>query len=198
MKENKYKNIIEALLFVSGKPVEYKVLKNVLEISMKEIRDAIEDLNKEYEGRGSGLLVTEIAEGFQLITKPEYSFWLKKMYGNKKLLRLPPTSLETLAIIAYKQPVTKAEIENIRGVNSDGVVKNLLEKKMVCITGRKEVIGRPLLYGTTKDFLEYFGLRTLSDLPDIEELEAIFEEKQQEENNEMENIKDGVTDAFNG
>lgn len=175
MEFKKIKSIVEAMLFVSGHPVEYNVFKSVLEIPMKDTREIIEYLNKEYEDKGSSLTIIEVAEGFQMITKPEYSVWLKKMFGNRKVMRLPQTSLETLAIIAYKQPVTKSEIDEIRGVNSDGVIKNLLFKKMIKIVGRKEIIGRPLLYGTTKEFLEYFGLRSLNDLPDEQELKIMFE-----------------------
>ncbi|HOK40086.1 MAG TPA: SMC-Scp complex subunit ScpB [bacterium] len=191
MEIKKVKSIIEAMLFVSGKPVEYNIFKNVLEIPLKDVREAIEYLNKEYEDKGSSLAVIEIAEGFQLITRPEYSYWLKKMFGHKKVLRLPATSLETLAIIAYKQPITKAEIDEIRGVNSDGVIKNLLSKKMIKIVGRKEVIGRPLLYGTTKEFLEYFGLRSLNDLPDENELNILLSEKviEEEDVNEVQKIE---------
>ncbi len=129
----------------------------------------------------SALEIRHVAEGYQIATKPEYSEYVRRLYRERTALRLSPAALETLAIIAYRQPVTKAEIEETRGVDCSGVLETLLEKKLIKIVSRKEVIGRPLLYGTTQEFLKYFGLTSLSDLPPLEQfIEQNIEEEQQE------------------
>ncbi len=170
MDKKQAKNIIEAMLFVSDKPLFINEIKGVLEeFEGRQIKEIISDLNREYEETERSFTVKEIAGGFQIVTDPVLSPWLKKLYKTSGSDRLTGPSLETLAIMAYKQPVTKPEIEAIRGVNVDGVLKTLIEKNLIRIAGRKETIGRPILYGTTSEFLQYFGLNSLEELPRLEE-----------------------------
>ncbi len=170
MDRRQAKNIIEAMLFVSDKPLFIQEIKGVLEeFDTRQIKDVIAELTKEYEETQRAFTVKEIAGGFQIVTDPMLAPWLKKLYKTSGADRLTGPSLETLAIVAYKQPVTKPEIEAIRGVNVDGVLKTLIEKILVRIAGRKETIGRPILYGTTQEFLQYFVLSSLGELPKLEE-----------------------------
>ncbi|MFC1624196.1 SMC-Scp complex subunit ScpB [Candidatus Omnitrophota bacterium] len=164
------KNIIEAMLFVCDKPLFVNEIKGVLEeFNAQDIKDIITELLKEYEEANKPFGIKEIAGGFQIVTDPVLSPWLKRLYKTSGSDRLTGPSLETLAIIAYKQPVTKPEIESIRGVNVDGVLKTLTEKNLVRIRGRKDAVGRPILYGTSSAFLQYFGLSSLEELPRLEE-----------------------------
>ncbi len=164
------RSAIESLIFISDKPILLEDLKKLFEpLETSEIRSLIESLKKELEARGSGVRIAEIAGGFQMVTAAQNAPVIKKFYKIKHTEKLTGPSLETLAIIAYKQPVTRIDIEAIRGVNVDGVVKSLLEKSLIRIVGHKEVIGRPFVYGTTRQFLDYFGLRSLEELPKIEE-----------------------------
>lgn len=170
MNKDQAKNIIEAMLFVSDKPLFINEIKGVLEdFDAAGVRDIISELSDEYREAGRAFTVKEIAGGYQIVTDPVLSPWLKKLYKTSGADRLSGPSLETLAIIAYKQPATKPEIEAIRGVNVDGVLKTLIEKNLVRIVGRKETVGRPILYGTTSEFLQYFGLASLKELPRLEE-----------------------------
>jgi segregation and condensation protein B len=179
MEISEVKKILEALLFVSDKPLRLKELKDIikadvtdisnLEDILKELKDEYISLNKPYE-------IKFVADGWTFATKPEYSPWIKKLLKEKVVLKLSPSALETLAIIAYKQPITRAEIDEIRGVESSGVIDTLIEKKLIKIVGRKEALGRPLLYGTTQDFLKHFGLAHLSELPLIEDMPKEIQE----------------------
>ncbi len=170
MDKKQAKDIIEAMLFVSDKPLFVNEIKGVLEdVSPSEIKDIISQLTKEYEETKRPFSIKDIAGGFQIVTDPVLAPWLKKLYKTSGLDRLRGPSLETLAIIAYKQPVSKPEIEAIRGVNVDGVLKTLTEKNLIRITGRRETVGRPIIYGTTAEFLQYFGLNSLEELPKLEE-----------------------------
>lgn len=174
MEDRELKRIIEAILFVSEKPVMIAELKDVLEDADPGlIKETLSSLKNEYESLNRGLRINEVAGGFRMATEPSLSTWLNKLYKNRYTDKLTKPSLETLSIIAYKQPITKAEIELIRGVNVDGVINTLLERELVKIVGRKEAIGRPILYGTTNQFLEYFGLNSLSELPNLREFESI-------------------------
>jgi len=171
MEKGKLKNIIECLLFFSDKPLGIDKLAEIIEIeNCDEIREAVEDLKKEYELRNSGLQVLNIAQGYQFCTRSEFSNWVRKLYKSQTTFHLSPPALETLSIIAYKQPVTRAEIEKIRGVDTSYVLRTLLQKKLIRISGRKKLPGRPILYGTTQEFLRYFGLRDLSEIPSLEEI----------------------------
>jgi segregation and condensation protein B len=170
MEAREKKSLIESLLFVSGEPVTLTGLKNITEIPEPEIKQFLEELMAEYEGKNSGLQIAEIASGYQMVTNPVYAPWIRKFKNTATSNKLSMPALETLAIIAYNQPITKAEIEQIRGVNSDGVIKTLLDRRLIKIMGRREVPGKPLLYSTTREFLQYFGLKDLADLPTIKEL----------------------------
>lgn len=170
MEDVEIKRILEALLFVSGEPLSVDRVKNVLEdIDRGKIRNLLWEVQHEYEMRPSGLRIAEVAGGFQLITRPELAGWIKKLKKVKQSSKLSKPSLETLAIVAYKQPIVKSEIEEIRGVDSSGVLKGLLDKHLIKIIGRKDVPGKPILYSTTKEFLQYFGLRDITDLPTLKE-----------------------------
>ncbi len=168
MKEKK--SLIEALLFVSGEPLTLAELKNSTDLPEPELKQLLDEMMAEYRERNTGLLIVEIANGYQLVTNPHYAQWIKKFKNTASAGKLSMPALETLAIIAYKQPIIKAELEQIRGVNSDGVIKTLLDRRLIKIMGRKEVPGKPLLYGTTREFLQYFGLKDLTELPTISEL----------------------------
>src|SRR5271167_34070 len=169
-----YKSAIEALLFVSEKPVVLDQLKEVFpELKPSQIHDLIKQIQEEYVNRGAGMVVVEIAGGFQMLSDSHAASYIREFYKTKTKEKLSRPALESLAIIAYKQPVGRAEVEVIRGVNSDGTIAHLLNKGLIKITGRKEVPGRPFLYGTTKEFLEYFGLKTLEDLPKIAEFNQL-------------------------
>ena len=174
------RGILEALLVVSDVPIGAGRLASVLSgIGVREIRGYIEDLNAEYVSSGRSFQITEIAGGFQLTVHPEYAPWIRQIMREKSPARLSQAALETLSIIAYKQPMAKVEMEHIRGVSVDGVLRHLLEKGLIRIAGRSEGVGRPLLYGTTRDFLKHFGLKTLSDLPKMRELEELLREEEQ-------------------
>ena len=170
-----YKSAIEALLFISEKPLLLEQIKTALEgLDTPKIREIILELKNEYENGSRGLRVEEVAGGFRMVTSPDTAPVLKKFYKQRDAQRLSAQALEALAIIAYKQPVTRLDIESLRGVNVDGVVKTLLEKNLIRIAGKKDVIGRPFVYGTTRQFLEYFGLKSLDDLPKLEEFPPPF------------------------
>lgn len=173
MSEETFNNIkaaVEALLFVSERPLQLEQIKPVFEeLDTGQIRKIILELKSDFEFSGRGLRIEEIAGGFQLVTALETAPVLKKFYKLRDSKQLSGPALETLAIIAYKQPLTRLDIESLRGVNVDGVIKSLSEKNLIRISGRKDVPGRPFVYGTTRQFLEYFGLSSLEDMPKIEE-----------------------------
>jgi len=169
--------IVEALIFASPQPITPRQIGQVLnEVPADAWKQAVSELKESYE-TGRGLQLVEIAGGYQITTRPEYNDWLRALLDPKSPTRLSIQALETLAVIAYKQPVTQPEVIELRGVKSGGVVKTLLEKRLIRIVGRKEVVGRPMLYGTTKNFLLHFGLKDLSDLPDIEEFAEVLGEE---------------------
>jgi segregation and condensation protein B len=169
------KYIIECLIFASEVPLTIEKIKDVLEDkSKKELKELVRELIEDYQKLERGIFIREVAHGYQFCTKPEYAHLIQKFRKSKPYHLTQPT-LETLAIVAYKQPVTKAEVELVRGVDCTGVLKSLLEKKLIAFQGRKEVMGRPFLYGTTSRFLEVFGLTDLSSLPSIEEIKQLKE-----------------------
>lgn len=180
-----YNNIVEALIFSSDEPIPPKqiieAIKGIdgedIEISEDDIELCVDELNNKYEENNLSFRVTRIARGLTFATKPEFAKYLGFLSTEKSKRRLSPAALETLAIIAYKQPMTKPELEAIRGVNSDYILNMLLEKSLITITGRAERIGRPLLYGTTDEFLKYFGLYKISDLPKPREIEEIMQDE---------------------
>ncbi len=167
------KSIIEALLFVSNNPITDSQLKEVLVkegVTPKQIESVMAELNQEYADSKRSFRIEQIAGGWQLRTQPEFGPWVKKLLQIQRKERFSAPALETLAVIAYKQPITKTEIEAIRGVNIDWVLSTLVEKGIVRTIGRKDVPGRPFLYGTSTKFLEHFGLSELKDLPQVEAL----------------------------
>ena len=167
------KNIIESLLLVTEEPLTIDRVKSILiEPGRKEVQNALTELAAEYEARKGGFLLREVAGGYQIRTRPEYREWIKRLIQPKPL-RLSKPALETLAIIAYKQPIIRSDIEHIRGVNCGGILRMLLERKLIRILGRKEIPGRPIIYATTKQFLEIFDLKDLKDLPTPEEIATL-------------------------
>jgi segregation and condensation protein B len=165
-------SVIEAILFASDEPLSAERLVKIAEFNggVKQVKKCIETLNQQYQQSGRAFRIEEIAGGYQMMTLPEYNNWLKNLLRQRADNKLSPAALETLAIIAYKQPIIRADIESIRGVACGEMVRSLMYKGLVKIVGKAEVLGRPLLYGTTKKFLEGFGLSDLKDLPKAEEL----------------------------
>ncbi|MEI6631971.1 MAG: SMC-Scp complex subunit ScpB [bacterium] len=181
MAQDNNRAVIEALLFSSDRPISIEQIKNVLDsLEANEIRSIFEELNREYESLNRGMRIAEIAGGFQMITAPALAPFLKKLYKQRNIERLSKPALETLAIIAYKQPLTRADIESLRNVNIDGVMRSLLDKDLIRVTGRKKSPGRPKVYGTTRQFLEYFGLKSLEELPKIENFSTLAQQKEVE------------------
>jgi segregation and condensation protein B len=192
MEISEVRQILEALLFVSERPLSLKELKELIKTDytdtdnieniLNELKEESADLNKPYE-------IKFVADGWTFATKPQYSPWIKKLLKEKYVLKLSPSALETLAIIAYKQPIMRAEIDEVRGVESSGVIDTLLDRKLIKVTGRKEALGKPLLYGTTQDFLKHFGLAHISELPLIEDMSKDVQES--DNNPEPELLFDG-------
>lgn len=183
------KLVIEALLFAAEKPLPVKRIQSMLKdaagcaptpetepfvaLKEEEVRAALDLLETDYIGRGSGLMVQEIADGFQIRTRPAAAVWVEQLFDGPKVMRMSQPAIETLAIIAYRQPISRADMEAVRGVAVDGVVTTLLERKLIRIAGRSDQPGRPLLYETTPQFLEEFGLKNLNELPNADELRTI-------------------------
>lgn len=173
------RHIIEALLFATNEPLSVaRISKLMNNLHPRSVRGLLLELQLDYESRGSGLQIVEIAGGFQMGTRPHLAEWVFRLHKHRRKNPLSPATLETLAIIAYKQPVTKAEVEVIRGVESGATIRTLLDFELIEIGGRREVLGRPQLYVTTPQFLKTFGLRSMSDLPSIHELKLMFANEQ--------------------
>jgi segregation and condensation protein B len=180
------KQILEALLFATDEPLTVKQISDVLtvpgdeakggRVSSDEIVSLIDQINRDLEVGAHAFRILKVAGGYQFATRPEYAVWLGRMMREKSRRKLSVSALETLAVIAYKQPVTKPEIEAIRGVNADYVLHSLMERNMVAMVGRAATPGRPLLYGTTRDFLKHFGLNDLSELPKPREIDELLAE----------------------
>jgi segregation and condensation protein B len=171
------KAVIESLIFASDAPLALEKICIILpDIEKKEVKEALEKVVLEYNERQSGIYLQEVAGGFQFRTRPELSKWVKKLKSTKPH-SLSPQAMETLAIVAYKQPIVKSEIESIRGVDVGGPLKSLLDKKLVRIVGRKDVPGKPIIYGTTRKFLEVFNLKDLLDLPNLRELKELSQQQ---------------------
>ncbi len=167
--------VVEALTFVADEPISSKVLADVLGEERESIQAAFEEIRNEYDERGSGLQLREIAGGWQIATRTELHEDVRKFLRTRPSAKLSLASLETLAVIAYKQPVTVPEILEIRGVQSASAIKTLLDKRLIVAKGRKEAVGRPMMYGTSKEFLVQFGLKDLSELPSIEDFEDLVQ-----------------------
>jgi segregation and condensation protein B len=179
MEARELRAIIEALLFVSAEPVPLDRLMVALgTISKPEVRQALQSLREELDREGRGVQLVEVAGGWQIVTRLEYAPWIKRLAKAKAAPKLSRSGLESLAIIAYKQPIVRAEIEQIRGVEVSGVLRTLLERKLIRMVGRKDVPGRPIMYGTTKLFLQQFGLSDLAQLPPLREFKELGEAEQ--------------------
>lgn len=167
------KSIVEAALFVSEEPLTAARLSETIPVDGSKIRQVMIELKEEYQEEERGMQLLKVSGGFKMTTREEHYPVLEKLFGRQTLARLTDSAMETLVIVAYYQPVTRAEVESIRGVNSQSVLKTLLEKEFIRIKGRRDEIGRPMVYGTTTKFLDYFGLNSLDELPDEEEVEAL-------------------------
>ncbi len=179
LERQELKAILEALLFVSQEPFTLDRLANLLgEVSKMELRQAIEELTQDLEMQGRGLQLVKVAGGYRFVTRAEYAPWVKRLEKVKPAPKLSRSALEALAIIAYKQPIVRSEIEGIRGVETSGVLRTLLERNLIRMVGRKDIPGRPIMYGTTKFFLEHFGLPDLSELPPLREFKELGEPQQ--------------------
>jgi len=164
---------VGAVLFASGEPVQPKEIASALKgVAVPDVKAAIEELEAQYEKNEAGLRLEWVAGGVRLATRPEVAEWVRQFFRQRHRTRLSRAALETLAIVAYRQPVTAPEIQAIRGKDPQGPLKNLLEKKLLRILGKKKVVGNPLLYGTSKQFLVHFGLNSLADLPSMDEFDA--------------------------
>jgi segregation and condensation protein B len=173
MEGKRLKSIIESLIFVSGSPLKIDSIQELLEnVDKRVIQSCLDELVEEYRRLDRGFHLVKVAEGFQFRTKPEYAHWIQQSKRTKPT-RLTKAALETLAIVAYKQPIIRAEIEAIRGVDSGWVIRALLEKQLIRIMGRKALPGRPIVYGTSKYFLEFFGLESISSLPTLREIQEL-------------------------
>ncbi|VAV85454.1 Segregation and condensation protein B [hydrothermal vent metagenome] len=176
MDRNALKPVIEAVIFSADSPMSFERIAGVMESEdREELRAALKELVEDYQDSGRGIYIEEVAGGFQLRTRPEHAPWIRRLF-KIGVQRVSRAALETLSIVAYRQPLTRAELEEIRGVDSAGVLRTLLEKRLVKIVGRQDAPGRPVVYGTTKEFLETFSLKDLSSLPTLKEIESLEEE----------------------
>ena len=167
------KTIVESLIFVHDQPLSLDRLALILEEHERsDIRQALEELVEEYEVGGRGIILAQVAGGYQLRSRPEHADYIRRLTKSKGV-KFSQSALETLSIVAYRQPVTRAEVEYLRGVDSGGVMKSLLEKKLLRILGKKDVPGKPLIYGTSREFLELFGLKDLASLPTLKEIQEL-------------------------
>ncbi len=192
---NQLPSIVEALILSSPEPLPARRIIQVLgDVTPAQVTKAVEALNLRYDQTGTSFRVREIAGGFQYYILPDYSGYVDELFTRRRKMRLTRAALESAAIVAYRQPVTKAEIEHIRGVASDAVLQNLLEKNMVTIVGRAKTVGKPLQYGTTDEFLKFFGLASLDALPKMEEIEEMLAASQSRDQTELE-LKDELAET---
>ena len=168
------KSALESMMFVWGEPLDVKTAADVFNMNRQEINDCFLELQKEYEQEGRGIVIREVNKAFQFVTREENADYIERLCTPVKARRLSQSALEVLAIVAYKQPVTKGEIEAIRGIKCDRVMDGLIRKELVCEKGRSDAVGRPILYGTTDVFLKNFGFSSLKELPPIDDLEGVM------------------------
>jgi len=167
------KPLIEALIFAADRPLSIDRIVNILELESRDgVREALNALMAEYEDGGRGVVITVAAGGYQMRTRPDFAPWVRKL-SNVRLSRLSKAAMETLAMTAYRQPITRGELEELRGVDSGGVLRTLLEKKLIRVVGKKDIPGKPSVYGTTREFLEVFDLKDLSSLPSLRDFEEV-------------------------
>src|SRR5262245_43129650 len=184
MTPDELRPLLEALLFASDSPLTLSLLVETTGADAMDVSNALEHLREDLDRQERGVQLVEIGGGWLIVTREKHAPWIKKLLQGKRKARLSRAALETLAIVAYKQPVTRPEIESIRGVDSGSALATLLERDLITIKGRSDVVGRPLLYGSTTEFLSYFGLRDLNDLPRPEELKAILQAREAEAESE--------------
>ncbi len=175
------KSALESMMFVWGQPLEVKTCADIFNISKEDVMACFLELQAEYEQEGRGIVIRQINRSFQFVTRPENEEFIERLCTPVKIKKLTQSALEVLAIIAYKQPVTKGEIDSIRGVKCDRVIEGLMKKELICVKGRSEGIGRPILYGTTDIFLKNFGFSSLKELPEIEDIEGVISTDGEEE-----------------
>ena len=175
MQKSEIKKIIEALLFAARDPLTQAQVNNVFEPETPNLNEMVENLNKKYSKNGNAFIIHKVAGGFQIVSKKEYEHFIRKLYKKSGRLKLSIAAMDSLAIIAYKQPISRYEVEAIRGVDSSGVLKTLLNHELIKIKGRDIGPGRPLLYKTTPKFLEYFGLNRISDMPKLKEISELID-----------------------
>ncbi len=175
---DEYRAIAEAVILASDTPLGLKELARIMDDAGEElISRCIDTLNEKYERGGHGFEIRHVANGYQFISRAAYAKWIRRLFRGRMPSRLTQAALECLAIVAYKQPISRTEVEAIRGVNVDGVIRTLLDRNLIRIAGRGEGVGRPILYATTDDFLRYFGLNRLADLPNLDELNELLKEQ---------------------
>ncbi len=178
LEKEKVRSVVEAILLTADSPVSPGRLTSLLKgLNGHDIRQAIDQLQKEYDDAGHAFTILEVAGGYQLATRQEFAPWLRKFHRDRKQIRLSQAALEVLSVVAFKQPATRIEVDAVRGVASAGVLQTLMELNMVRIVGRSDGVGKPILFGTTKEFLVHFGLKTLADLPKPKELEELLAEE---------------------
>ena len=196
MQRDELKSIIENILLAADQPVHVGELEKIFlnTVEKKDLQLILEDLKQEYQSRN--LQILEVADGYQLCTRHEFNDWIRKFLKLDRSSRLSQPGLDTLSIIAYKQPLTRQEVDDIRGVDSSGVIKTLLEKKVIGPAGRKKVPGRPIMYRTTQKFLEYFGLKDLNDLPTLEDLKEDIEDGDNPLQSQIEFAKSETESSF--
>ena len=194
--QNNHHQIIEALLFASDSALSPDKIQAVLkDVTLEEIEETVDSLNEKYRIGGHTFAIKKIARGYQMYTLPDFAPWIRALFSHNRRERLSQQSLEVLAIVAYRQPIVKTDIDRLRGVNSEGPIFTLLDRKLITIVGRKPAPGRPLLYGTTQEFLTHFGLQDLDDLPKIEELEMLLKKKEEAPLTELMFEKTGVDEV---
>ncbi len=174
------KSAMESMMFVWGKPLDVKDVADVFNVDKKEIYEYFKELQEEYEQEGRGIVIREVNKSFQFVTRKENLDYIERLCTPVKHKRLSQSALEVLAIVAYKQPVTKGEIEAVRGIRCDRVIEGLTKKNLVAEVGRSDAVGRPILYGTTDEFLKQFGFETLKELPAIEDIEGVLSDDDNE------------------
>lgn len=184
------KSALESMMFIWGQPLEVKTCADLFNISREDMMAIFLELAEEYEQEGRGIVIRQVNKSFQFVTRPENAEFIERLCTPVKVKRLSQSALEVLAIIAYKQPVTKGEIDSIRGIKCDRVIDGLMKKDLVCVKGRSDGIGRPILYGTTDAFLKNFGFTSLKELPEIEDIEGVISAEEGNEGIEQISIEE--------
>lgn len=179
------KSALESLMFIWGEPLDVKTCADLFNISREDMLSCFLELQEEYEQEGRGIVIRRVNKSFQFVTRAENAEFIERLCTPVKVKKLSQSALEVLAIIAYKQPVTKGEIDAIRGIKCDRVIDGLLKKELICAKGRSEGIGRPILYGTTDMFLRHFGFASLKELPEIEDIEGVINTEEEHEGMEQ-------------